>query len=57
MPPTRWQAHLAALKRVHAVASKQLESQQQRPSTYAGELSLTAQQRSLKGAMQVTVPD
>jgi len=52
---THQQARLVQLKRVHAVAAKQLECQQRRPTTYAGELAMTAQQRTVKKAMQALV--
>lgn len=47
------QAHLAQLRRDHAVVAKRLEWAQRRPATYAGDLSLTAHQRSVRGAMRV----
>ncbi|KAI8464835.1 MAG: hypothetical protein J3K34DRAFT_525878 [Monoraphidium minutum] len=49
------QAHLAGLKRAHAIAAKHLEWQQRRPTTYAGDAPATAQQRSLKGTMRAVV--
>lgn len=47
------QARLAKLRRAHAVAAKRLEWAQRRPATYAGELAMTAHQRSVRGAMRV----
>lgn len=48
------QAELAALKRKHAMIKSQVDAQVYRPSTYAGELALTSNQRTLKGFMQVS---
>jgi hypothetical protein len=47
------QEQLALLKRVSAYTSARLRATAERPSTYAGQLALTAQQRNIRGLAQV----
>lgn len=48
------QEQLALLRRVSAYTSARLAAQAARPSTYAGELALTPQQRNIRGLAHVS---
>lgn len=51
------QEQLAAMKRKAAVTSTRLKWQTKRPQTYAGDLALTAHQRSIKSFVQSILDD